>query len=257
MKLFYNKVDLEQLVKLKKFSKEIVNEEDKTQDSTENVYIFGFHKKILQISVVILVLNQLSGINAILLYAKQLFMRISEHDEDRSNQYLLILGAIQILATLAGGWLANEYGRKKTLIHGGMLVTGVLFLVFATYSWDQKQSKLLVLLILTYIIGYAMSIGSTSMIYLAELLPDLSIIIMIYWGMTLLASLTSPIILDAFGVSNTFLIFGAINAACLFYMRTHMVESQSKSRKQLVNEYLWDNKDVGDLQEYKIMSLSM
>lgn len=223
MRLFYNKVDLEQLVKIKKFSKELVNEADKTQSNPEAVYILGFPKKIFQISVVILVLNQLSGINAILLYAKQLFMRISEYDEDKSNQYLLILGAIQIIATLAGGWLANEYGRKKTLVQGGMLVTGVLFLVFATYSWDQKQSKLLVLLILTYIIAYAMSIGSTSMIYLAELLPDLSIIIMIYWGMTLVASLTSQIILNAFGISNTFLLFGVINVACLSYMRSYMV----------------------------------
>ena len=171
----------------------------------------------------ILILNQLSGINAILLYAKQLFMKISQYDEDKSNSYLLILGAIQILATFAGGWLANEYGRKKTLINGGMLVTGVLFLVFITYSWDQKQSKLLVLLILTYIIGYSMSIGSTSMIYLAELLPDLSIIIMIYWGMTLLASLTSQIILNAFGISITFLMFGLINVVCLWYMRSSMV----------------------------------
>jgi hypothetical protein len=39
------------------------------------------HPKVLNVSVFLLVLNQLSGINIVLSYAKQLFMKISYYNE--------------------------------------------------------------------------------------------------------------------------------------------------------------------------------
>jgi hypothetical protein len=41
----------------------------------------GVKGKLLTVSVVILALNQLSGINVVLSYSKQLFMKVSYYNE--------------------------------------------------------------------------------------------------------------------------------------------------------------------------------
>jgi len=102
---------------------------------------------------------------------------------------LLLLGLIQIFATITGGWLANNYGRKKILLIGGAVVSSSLLLVSLIYLYDSKNINICVILIFVYLISYAISIGPISMTYLAELLPDLSMILMIYWSLNLVASI--------------------------------------------------------------------
>lgn len=216
MRLFYNRVDVAELIRLKRFSKE------RKEDSTE-ISCLGMPQKLLPVALALLALMQLSGINAILLYAKQLFMKISTYNEERADYYLLLLGVIQILATFTGGWLANQFGRRLTLLFGGVFVSLTLILTAALYKYDSHQSKGLVLLILLYIVGYAMSIAPAALIYLAELLPDLSRILTLYWGLVLVASLWSGLMLQGLGITGSFLCFGSLSLLCVIFLRSNMV----------------------------------
>jgi SP family xylose:H+ symportor-like MFS transporter len=128
--------------------------------------ILGMNKKIFLVSILLLVLNQLSGINVVLSYSKQLLMKVSYYNEEKTNFYLLILAFSQIVATLTGGWLINKYGRKRILIIGGQVVTVSLFAVFIVYSFSPKSILLLVSLIVMFTLGYSATIGVIPMIYL-------------------------------------------------------------------------------------------
>ena len=62
--------------------------------------------------------NQLCGINAILFYAKQLFMRVTDDNNDLSQVIMIFLGLVQIIATLLSGKLMDKFPKKYFLIGG-------------------------------------------------------------------------------------------------------------------------------------------
>lgn len=70
------------------------------------------------ICLVLAATNQLCGINAILFYAKQLFMRITDNNNSLSQFLIIVLGVIQIIATLIGGSLMDKYSKRAFLLFG-------------------------------------------------------------------------------------------------------------------------------------------
>lgn len=138
---------------------------------------------------------------------------------------------VQILATVAGGLLANSYGRKKVLVAGGYAASGALFLIFLTYSFAPKSSKLLVFEIVLFVIAYASTIGLIPMLYLCELFPNLSVVNLIYWGLSLIGMLSSQIMLGQLGISKTFFLYGSVAFLCTYVLSTEMIDSENKTSK--------------------------
>ena len=62
--------------------------------------------------------NQLCGINAILFYAKQLFMRVTDNNNELSQVIMIFLGFVQITATLLSGKLMDKFPKKYFLMGG-------------------------------------------------------------------------------------------------------------------------------------------
>jgi hypothetical protein len=65
---------------------------------------------------VLAIANQLSGINAIIYYAKQLFERVS--DEKTALEYTFNLGLMQVIVTFFSGFMINNYGRRTLMLLG-------------------------------------------------------------------------------------------------------------------------------------------
>jgi predicted MFS family arabinose efflux permease len=62
--------------------------------------------------------NQFCGINAIIFYAKQLFMRITNNNNNLSQLIIIFLGIIQIIATFIGGRMMDKWSKRKFLFAG-------------------------------------------------------------------------------------------------------------------------------------------
>jgi hypothetical protein len=84
----------------------------------------------LILAVVLALANQLSGINAILFYANQLFNKISKGNAVNASKYVVGLGVFQVIVTFASGFLINQFGRKRLMIIGESIVTASLLLGF-------------------------------------------------------------------------------------------------------------------------------
>jgi MFS family permease len=74
--------------------------------------------------------NQLSGINAILFYARQVFEHITNHNSLLSKQYTLYLGLLQVVVTFASGFLINRFGRRTLMLLGETMVVSSLLIGF-------------------------------------------------------------------------------------------------------------------------------
>lgn len=74
--------------------------------------------------------NQFSGINGILFYAKQLFLKITHDRADYTQVIMILLSLMQIVSTIISSEVADIKGRKKMLLGGQSILAIILFLIF-------------------------------------------------------------------------------------------------------------------------------
>lgn len=122
------------------------------------------------LAVSIGLLNQLAGINAILYYSNFIFASAGFSTLSGAIQTVLV-GFINLLATLLGMSLIDKLGRKTLLLIGsvGMILT--LSGVAAIFFRNANQNMLVWLLML-YILFFAISQGSVIWVYIAEVFPN-------------------------------------------------------------------------------------
>lgn len=80
--------------------------------------------------IVLALSNQLCGINAILFYAKQLFMRVTDNNNNLSQVIMIFLGFVQIIATLGSGRLMDRFPKKYFLVGGELAMVASLLCIF-------------------------------------------------------------------------------------------------------------------------------
>jgi MFS family permease len=129
-----------------------------------------------------------------------------------------VLAVAQVLATLAGGWLVNRFGRKRMLVAGGYVATAALFSIFIVYTLSPKSIMLLVALIVAFILAFAATVGIVPVLYLGELLPNLACINHVFWTFSLVGTLSSELMLTQIGVAKSFFIYAVVCFLCTFIL---------------------------------------
>jgi MFS transporter, SP family, arabinose:H+ symporter len=114
--------------------------------------------------------NQLSGINAILYYSNFIFVSAGFSSISGGLQTVLI-GMVNLLATLLGMSLIDKVGRK-TLLLIGSVGTCVTLAGVAAIFFRHDHQNLLVWLLMAYILFFAISQGSVIWVYIAEIFPN-------------------------------------------------------------------------------------
>ena len=76
----------------------------------------------LYISLLFMMFQQFTGINAIVFYAPVLFSSLGKGSTG-SLENTVIIGAVNVLATLVAIFLVDRVGRKALLIQGGLQVS--------------------------------------------------------------------------------------------------------------------------------------
>jgi len=115
-------------------------------------------------------LNQLSGINAILYYSNFIFASAGFSSLSGGLQTVLV-GLVNLLATFLGMALIDKLGRKTLLLIGSVGTMFMLAGVSAIFYTNTHQN-LLVWMLMTYILFFAISQGSVIWVYIAEIFPN-------------------------------------------------------------------------------------
>lgn len=115
-------------------------------------------------------LNQLSGINAILYYSNFIFASAGFSKMSGGLQTVLI-GLFNLLATFVGMSLIDKLGRKTLLLIGSVGMVIALSGVAGIFFTNSHQNLLVVMLVM-YILFFAISQGSVIWVYIAEIFPN-------------------------------------------------------------------------------------
>jgi len=127
------------------------------------------NSKIIFIALSIGVLNQFSGINAILYYLNDIFAQAG-FTTASANLQAVAIGAANLLFTILAMLLIDSIGRRFLLLLGSMGTALSLLTVGVIFATGHHKSSLLWVLI-AYIAFFAISQGTVVWVYLSEIFP--------------------------------------------------------------------------------------
>lgn len=152
----------------------------------------------------------------------------------------MYLGIFQIVVTIISGGLMDRFGRRSLMIFGEIMVILALLTGYYMVDFDKESlwdPQYVTYAIFAHMAGYSLSMGSIAVVYMSEIVNDISPYMTFVWVETILISLTSNIMMEKFGIGKVFLFFAVISMAGLAYIWKFMLETKGKTRQQVVNDF--------------------
>lgn len=210
--------------------------------------------------------GQLTGANLFFYYGTTIFKSTGI-----SNSYAtsIILGSVNVCATVVGLWVVNNCGRRKTLMVGAASMFGC-FLVYAfvgQYALDPVNpmstptaGKVLIVFTCLFIVAYATSWGPAVWPIVGELYPAryrapcMALATASNWLFNFMLSFFSAFVTAKIGY-----FYGLVFASCLFALfwivYFFMIETKGRSLEEIDTMYVlhvnprtsssWDPKNLG------------
>ncbi len=137
-------------------------------------------RRALLTCMLIMVLQQVSGVNAVIFYAADIFASASVGNTNLGpNMSAVIVGIVQLVATCASGPTSNRVGRKPTLLVTEAIMASSL-VAFGTFFYLKDMgspvveiylSWLPVTALVAYIVAFSFGLGPLAWLMMGELLP--------------------------------------------------------------------------------------
>ena len=194
------------------------------------------HSLPIFLAISIGMLNQLTGINAILYYANDIFASAG-FSRDSGNLQAVGIGAANLLATLLGISLIDKLGRK-TLLLIGAVGCGLSMLGVGLLYRSNSHRNLLLPLLISFIVFFAISQGSVIWVYLSEVFPTSvrskgqSLGSSTHWIMNAIIAEAFPVV-AAYSHSVPFFFFAAMMVVQFFVVLTVYPETKGYSLEAL------------------------
>lgn len=182
--------------------------------------------------------SQITGINAIIYFAPEIFKSVGFGTESAMLQ-TVIIGVVNTIFTFVAIKYIDKVGRRTLLLWGvsGMIIC--LAGVGSLFYLELNSGFWLLLFILGFIASFASSLGPIPWVLISEIFPTKTrgiamsfAVFMIWIGVVLITQLT-PMMLEGFGGAFTFFVF-MFNAIILLIFTYKMIpETKGKTLEEI------------------------
>jgi len=205
---------------------------------------------VLTIGIVIAILQQITGINSVFFYAPMIFEQ-SGIGKDASFMQAVLVGIVNLVATVVAIALIDKLGRRPLLIAGLVIIASSMLLLAysfhsATYGPGGElidmNATMVLIGILSFVAGFGVSLGPVMWVLFSELFPNrlrgiaISFCGLINSSISFLVQLVFPWELENFGPATTFLIYGSFAIVGLIFVMRVLPETKGRSLEQLQAE---------------------
>ena len=224
---------------------ESFQQEDKKQ---WKLLVNPIFKKALFVGIGLSVLQQLTGINAILYYAPEIFKSLGS-STDVSLLETSILGVVNLIFTLLAIRWVDKMGRKPLLFIGSFGMTTALLAVGLFIHFNALGNWVLPFLLL-FMASFSISWGPIVWVLLSEIFPSkirslaLAISVFIQWVANFVVTQVFPSLVENewlkthFNGAFPFYLFALICLVSLLFVWKNVPETKNKSLEQM--EDLWN-----------------
>ncbi|MCW2678186.1 MAG: sugar transporter, partial [Modestobacter sp.] len=145
-------------------------------DAARAPFFVRQNRKVILLAVAIAAFNQLSGINAILYYAPDIF-RMAGAGNNAAALQSVVVGLVNLITTMIALTVIDKIGRRKLMLVGsiGYLVSlGSLALVFTIYKerFSGTSSVMVLAALVVFIAAHAFGQGSVIWVFISEIFPN-------------------------------------------------------------------------------------
>ncbi|KAI0981310.1 hypothetical protein GJ496_007483 [Pomphorhynchus laevis] len=243
MKKLTNRDDVDSEIKL--LTSEQESNQGQTSLSVKDVFSDSKYKWQLITTLTLFGIQALSGINAVFFYSTKMFT-VAGISEENLPYSTVCTGAINVIATIAVLPLIDRFGRRPLLVYPMGLIVGLFVVLTIVIEVNMKKNSAAlawfsVLLIIVFIIAFALGLGPIPFIYACEVFrPEardavLSVSLCINYVFNMLLSLFFPAINSALR-GYVFLIFGILVLLSLILFYFKLPETKNKTTEEIENE---------------------
>lgn len=148
----------------------------------------------------------------------------------------MILGFFQFFVTLLSGFVINRVGRRPMMLIGmTIILISLLSGFFISFLVDEHEAYT-VWIIFFHVLGYSISIGPLCFIYAVEILENINIFLITYWGFGIITSLSFDFLIEyknGDGVPFMFCIYFIGSLLCFIFFYKKMIETKSVPKKKI------------------------
>lgn len=190
------------------------------------------------VGVVLAIFSQITGINAIIYYAPEIFKSVGFGAESALLQ-TVIIGVTNTVFTFVAIWLMDRAGRRTLLLYGvsGMIIC--LAGMGASFYFELSSGPLLLLFILGFIASFASSLGPIPWVLISEIFPTknrgtaMSFSIVMLWLGVVAITQFFPVLLERIGGAFTFWIFMANAIILVLFVWKFVPETKQKTLEEI------------------------
>jgi len=205
---------------------------------------------VLTIGIVMAILQQITGINSVFFYAPMIFEQ-SGIGTDAAFMQAVLVGIVNLVATVVAIALIDKLGRRPLLITGLVVIASSMLLLAysfssATYGPDGElidmNATMVLIGILSFVAGFGISLGPVMWVLFSELFPNrlrgiaISFCGLINSSVSFIVQLVFPWELENLGPATTFLVYGSFAIVGLIFVMRVLPETKGRSLEQLQAE---------------------
>jgi MFS transporter, SP family, arabinose:H+ symporter len=194
---------------------------------------------VMTIGVVVGILQQITGINAVFFYAPMIFEK-SGIGANAAFMQAALVGLVNLLFTVVAMAMIDRIGRRPLL---GFGLTGIaacmLLLAWGFSAGDDANPRLILFGILGFVASFAVSLGPVMWVLFSELFPNrvrgvaISFVGLVNSGTAFVVTLVFPWQLQSLGSGMTFLGYGLFALAGLAFVMRVLPETKGRSLEEL------------------------
>jgi sugar porter (SP) family MFS transporter len=201
-------------------------------------------RPVLVIAVLIGILQQATGINAIIYYMPTIFRTAGFSSDVNAILATLGVGTVNVLATIVALALIDRVGRRPLLLTGlvGMLVTLIVLAILIVGNQSGASPVVSLICVFVYIIAFAVSSGPVCWLMPAELFPlscrsqGIGVTTFFNWGANFAVSFTFPVLLAHLG-GGVFWIYAGFSIVGWLFVYFYVPETKGRSLEEI--EAFW------------------
>ncbi|XP_078107628.1 solute carrier family 2, facilitated glucose transporter member 8 [Sander vitreus] len=203
--------------------------------------------KPLVIGVVLMIFQQMTGINAIMFYAETIFEQAHFKESDLAS---VIVGVIQVVFTGVAALIMDKAGRKVLLIISGVAMAisttafGVYFYLMDIQSkaGEEPHADLAWLALASmavFITGFALGWGPIPWLIMSEIFPSKvrgvasAVCVLTNWSMAFIVTKTFQEMMILLTSAGTFWLFASMCVLNVIFTMAFIPETKGKTLEQI------------------------
>ncbi len=226
---------------------------DADQASWRELFSRGLRRPLL-IGVGLAVFQQITGINAIIYYANDIFGAAGfETPLEQAAATTWAIGAVNVLATFIAVAYVDRFGRKPLLLTGlvgmatSLTVVGFCFLRLEDHpkgSGESMAGIFTLVGLVVFIASFAFSLGPVVWTMINEIFPSrirgrgVAVATAANWGSAWLVSQFFLTLTDSIGQAATFWLFAFFSVVAFVWIKLRVPETKGKTLEEI--ELLWE-----------------